>query len=57
MYHQAGLLDCCLETIQATKKKAIRSGVVILSPYVFARQCDVKSLRCMDLELGSHEHL
>ena len=57
MYHQAYFQDCYLETVGAAVFGGVRSGVVILNPYVFARQCIVKVLRSMDLAVDSHEHL
>ncbi len=57
MYHQAGLLDCYLETANRALIAVIRSGVVSLSQYVYARQCRVKCLCSNDLEVDSHEHL
>jgi hypothetical protein len=57
MYHQAGLLNCYLETVSAALIAVIRSGVVSLSQYVYARQCRVKCLYSNDLDVDSHEHL
>jgi hypothetical protein len=57
MYHRAGLQNFHLETGPTTFEVAVRSGVVILSQYVFPRQCSAKTLYTMELPSGSHEHL
>jgi hypothetical protein len=57
MYHQADSLNFYLETVRTAWISVIGSGMESLSPYVYARQCDVKALRSNGLAITGHEHL